>query len=468
MKPKRAEKKKFISKIKGWGYSFNSLNSLIYNEYNQLFRVYRKSSTQVAHEYLSGLLQCEKGHKNMERMVESVTDSNYKRYVHFLSVSEWDSVAVNQATMKGADKVIREQKKRSGRPTGLTVDETSHLKKGKKSVGVSRQYAGVVGKVDNCQVSVHASLSNEKFCTLIGTELFLPEVWTQDKSRCEKAGVPETKQKYLTKPKLALKLIKEAIEAGVEFDFIGGDGLYGHNAELTRSLDELAQFYVLDVHKDELVFLSEPTFSVPARKSSRGRPPTALKPDIQPIQLQDYIKTLSTGDFTREQIRKTAKGWKYAMVHTVTVWHWDGKENAAKKRTLVITRSEKVKYSLSNGDKDQYSNNEWAYFQCSRYWVERCFDDSKNELGMSGYQVTGWLAWQHHMALVMMAGYYILKMKLDQQDEMPLMSVRDARLLVIAVLFATQKEVDLCLNQIRFRHKQRQEDIDRCFRRNLF
>ena len=33
--------------------------------------------------------------------------------------------------------------------------------------------------------------------------------------------------------------------------------MYGHNAELTRSLDKLGQFYVLDVHKDELIFLSE-------------------------------------------------------------------------------------------------------------------------------------------------------------------------------------------------------------------
>jgi hypothetical protein len=76
---------------------------------------------------------------------------------------------------------------------------------------------------------------------------------------------------------------KKAIDAGVEFDFIGGDGLYGHNAELTRSLDKLDQFYVLDVHKDELIFLSEPTFSIPGRKSSRGREPKLVKPDIEAI-----------------------------------------------------------------------------------------------------------------------------------------------------------------------------------------
>jgi hypothetical protein len=52
---------------------------------------------------------------------------------------------------------------------------------------------------------------------------------------------------------------------------------------------------------------------------------------------------------------------------------------------LVITATEKIKFSLSNGDIEEYTNKEWVYFQCSRYWVEHCFDDYKNELGMSVY-----------------------------------------------------------------------------------
>jgi SRSO17 transposase len=464
MKPKRADKKIFSNKTQYDNLSGSSLNTLIHSNYNDLFKVYTKSCTHVAEEYLSGLLQCEKGHENMERMVEKVNDSDYKRYIHFLSVSKWSASDVNLVTMKSVDSTLRAQKIKSGLPTGLVIDETSHLKKGMKSVGVSRQYAGVVGKVDNCQVAVHLSLSNEKFCSLVGTELFLPKVWTKDKERCDIAGVPELDQKFQTKPELALKLVKRAIDSGIEFDFIGGDGLYGHNAELTRALDALAQFYVLDVHKDELVFLTEPTFSIPERKGNKGKFPTKIQADIEPVQLQDYIKTLEDKDFVTEQIRKTAKGWKRSKVHTVTVWHWDGKEGKACKRTLVITKSEKIKYSLSNGDKEKYTNKEWAYFQCSRYWVERCFDDCKNELGMSGYQVTGWLAWQHHMALVMIASLYILTLRLENQDDMPLLSVRDARLLVIAKAFATKKEVDLCLEHIRIRHRQRQADIDRYYK----
>jgi SRSO17 transposase len=464
MKPKRADKKNFSKKVQNKNSSGNGLNELINSSYSDLFKVYTKSCTHVAEEYLSGLLQCEKGHENMERMVEKVNDSDYKRYIHFLSVSKWSASDVNLVTLKSVDSSLLEQKIKSGLPTGLIIDETSHLKKGLKSVGVARQYAGVVGKVDNCQVAVHASLGNEKFCSLVGTELFLPEAWTKDKQRCDIAGVPELDQKFQTKPELALKLVKRAIDSEIEFNFIGGDGLYGHNAELTRALDALAQFYVLDVHKDELVFLTEPAFSVPERKGNRGKFPTKTQPDIEPAQLQNYMKSLTDKDFTTEQIRKTTKGWKKAKVHTVTVWHWDGKEEKACKRTLIITKSEKIKYSLSNGDKEKYTNKEWAYFQCSRYWVERCFDDCKNELGMSGYQVTGWLAWQHHMALVMIASLYILTLKLENQDEMPLLSVRDARLLVIATAFATQKEVDLCLEHIRIRHRQRQVDINRYYK----
>jgi len=66
-------------------------------------------------------------------MVEKVDNSDYKRYIHFLSVSSWSALDVNLATLKGPDTAIREQKIRSGLPTGLIFDETSHLKKGLKS-----------------------------------------------------------------------------------------------------------------------------------------------------------------------------------------------------------------------------------------------------------------------------------------------------------------------------------------------
>ena len=57
---KTTREKNFVLKFKSNYLDSWSLNTLIYSLYNDAFLVYRKSSTQVATEYLSGLLQCEK------------------------------------------------------------------------------------------------------------------------------------------------------------------------------------------------------------------------------------------------------------------------------------------------------------------------------------------------------------------------------------------------------------------------
>ncbi len=348
----------------------------------------------------------------MERMVEVEPEQAYHQYHNFLSESKWDYQTVNKQTASEVSALMEKCKIRSGKPTGMIIDESSHLKKGKESVGISRQYAGVCGKVDNCQVAVYAALCNEDHAALIATELFLPEPWTTDKNRCDKAGIPRTERTFEIKPEKALKIIRAQIAAGTKFDWIGGDGLYGHNSELTRGLDEDNILYVLDIHKDELVYLNKPTFSIPAKKGSRGANPTKLKADQPALRVDSYCQSLDESEWERVKVRKTAKGWKYVFVHTASVWHWNGEEKVARPRTLVITRTDdknpKIKFSFSNGGVNEYSREEYAYFQCSRYWVERCFDDAKNELGLSGYQVRKWLAWQHHQSLVMMAGLYML------------------------------------------------------------
>ena len=59
--------------------------------------------------------------------------------LHFLSISNWSASEVNVATLKATDNLLRAQKTKSGFPTSLVVDETSHLKNGSKSVAVSLQ-----------------------------------------------------------------------------------------------------------------------------------------------------------------------------------------------------------------------------------------------------------------------------------------------------------------------------------------
>jgi SRSO17 transposase len=75
--------------------------------------------------------------------------------------------------------LLEKEKSKTGKLTGMIIDESSHVKKGKHSVGVARQYAGSVGKVDNCQVVAYLSLCNGKRSSLIDEALFLPQEWAQ-------------------------------------------------------------------------------------------------------------------------------------------------------------------------------------------------------------------------------------------------------------------------------------------------
>lgn len=145
--------------------------------------------------------------------------------------------------------------------------------------------------------------------SIIDIRLFLPEQWTQDKARCDKAGIPESEQVFEKKPPKALSIIKSNVELGVQFDWIGGDGLYGHNTELTHGLDALGVFYVLDVQKDELFYLEKPVFSIPLKKGNKGRTPTNLKIDKATFRIDNYFGNLSDEQRERVKIRKATKGW---------------------------------------------------------------------------------------------------------------------------------------------------------------
>lgn len=70
---------------------------------------------------------------------------------------------------------------------------------------------------------------------------------------------------------------------------------------------------------------------------------------------------------------------------TVAVWHWDGKEEKARARTLVITCTEekkpKEKFSFSNGGITEYSRVEYATFKVT--------DTGQNSASMMQKKGTG-------------------------------------------------------------------------------
>ncbi len=114
----------------------------------------------------------------------------YQQLQNFITDSPWDSRKLISAAACKTSELYMHQPGYTEADVGYIIDETAHLKKDECSAGVARQYAGVIGKADNCQAGVHASLVWQSHTALINSKLFLPECQASDVARCEKAGIP--------------------------------------------------------------------------------------------------------------------------------------------------------------------------------------------------------------------------------------------------------------------------------------
>ncbi len=435
------------------------------DEYDPYFEVGKKSQKQRAHQYINGLFCAERGKRNIERMVEEVSGSDYESLQHFISGSPWDS--------EGLMRHLAHSVRRDLDPFGLigcTVDEKAHLKKGKKSVGVARQYAGVAGKVENCQVSVHLSLCAGRYANLISHRLYLPKEWTDDPERCRKAGGPRERMVFKTKPELGLEMVEELINNGVHFDYINGDGLYGNSYTFSKGLDALGVRYVLDVHSNQRIFLQQPSIQVPDPvPGKRGRKPTRLQSDIPGITVEAYARSLQKSDYKEIRIRPTTKGWLTGNVHVAKVWVWDemAMDTKAIEQTLVIKKplgkNSRVKYALSNIGIDQQSIETFAFMQTQRFWIEKCFRDDSHDLGMSDYQVRSYKGFYNHLALTCVAMQFVLRYRIAAQKDYPLLSYNDVRIIYAADLLRKHDSqlMNTRIKQMRKRHEQRLNDIVR-------
>ena len=408
----------------------------------------------------------------MERMNEELdlSGAGYERIQQFITDSTWSAQHLIREIAVNTSNLYANQDHYRRCDVGYIIDESAHLKKGKHSVGVARQYAGIIGKVENCQVGVYVSLVWNSHSTLINERLFLPSTWTSDSERCEKVGIPEEQRTYKTKLELALEMIKADVAAGVEFGWVGGDGLYGHGHELGNALDNMGLTFLLDVHCNQQVYPTKPCLSIPESPSKRGAKPTKLRADSDPMRVDQYAQQLAAYQWKTVTVRHGTKGPLTLSIHVTRVWLWDGESDTLSERVLVISRNQadnKIKFSLSNADYFGTAIERFAYMQAQRYWVERAFQEAKSELGMSDYQVRKWNAWHHHMALVMLSLSFIVKERILYKDECPLLSCRDIRLMIIAMLLNDPTAVDKRIEQMEIRHEQRRRDIERYYKVDL-
>ena len=105
------------------------------------------------------------------------------------------------------------------------------------------------------------------------------------------------------------------------------------------------------------------------------------------------------------KVRKTERGNKEVYFKALQVWRRQNELPCQKPLWLLVSKDSKtgeIKHSLCNAAENT-SIEKLAEMQSSRYWVERAFQDAKENCGMDEYMVRSWNAWHRHMTMVILA-----------------------------------------------------------------
>lgn len=430
------------------------------NSFSPHFKSYRHDVSEGARQYMCGLLQGGT-RKNILHMAEVVPEVKPRNLQQFLTHSKWDARAVMDHVAREVDGALGD-----AREGCLVVDESGMAKQGKKSVGVARQWLGRQGKVDNGQVGVFGVLCCGERAALVDARLYLPREWTDDPQRCAKAGVPEAERVFQTKDELAVAIIKHAREQKLHFGWVSADAGYGKSPATFYRLQALNETFFIDIPSDFSVYLEPFVPTLPAA-GQRGRPSQHYQAAV-PKQTVGKLPGLTPkAAWKKVKVRRTTRGPLRLRAWRGIVQVWDGDEQAPLRLTLLVTENldgTERKYTLTNAP-EATPLERMAYQQRQRYWVERVFEDAKGACGMADYQVQKWLAWQHHMALVMMAMYFMLTERMVQQATVPLLSCFDIEVLLARFLPRRDVDEDEVIRQMQTRHRLRERAMQSHARR---
>jgi SRSO17 transposase len=351
-------------------------------------------SRRHSHTYLAGLLS-DVERKNAESIAYRY-DLGRQTIQRFIGEVAWDHIPL-------IDELSRQVARTIGRPDAVLVfDPSAFPKKGTASVGVQRQWCGRLGKVDNCQVGVFLGYVSDDGHALIDFRLYLPREWAKDRRRRKKAGVPKDVT-YRTRHELALEMLRRR-GGTLPHGWVAGDDEMGRPARFRRRLADDKERYLLAVPANTTIRdLEEP----PPPYGGQGRRPKA------PFRgVQAWCAALPAGAWTKLTVRDGEKGPLEVEIVTRPVESKIDRRVVGFEETLVVVRYRdggvlKHDYHLSNAAPDT-PLAEFARVAKASHRIEECLKRSKSEAGLGEYQVRNWRGWHHHMALSLIATWFLV------------------------------------------------------------
>src|ERR1700732_3167360 len=337
--------------------------------------------------------------------------AKHQSLLHFVGNAPWSDAAM----LGKVAELVLPAIERSGPVAAWDIDDTGFHKKGRHSVGVTRQYCGQLGKQDNCQVAVTLSLANHEASLPVAYRLYLPEDWAKDQARRDKAKIPETIA-FQTKPEIALEQIKAARTAGLPQGVVLMDAGYGNDTRLRTEITALGLSYVAGIGPNTSVW-PPGAGPLPAQPGKGiGRPPKLLRRDLQHLPIA--AKALA--------LRLPAEAWQ-----TIT-WRGGAAEWRSSRFARQRARPAHRDTLLTEPRAEEWLLIEWPPGEAepTKYWfatlpediaferlvdvaklrwrIERDYQELKQELGLGDYEGRGWRGFHHHATLCIAAYGFLI------------------------------------------------------------
>jgi SRSO17 transposase len=367
-----------------------------------LARLGHKARRQMCPVYVRGLIGPGE-RKSIQPMAERVATGEYDQLHHFIAAGLWDAKPLETELLVQGDRLV------GGSDAVLVIDDTAMPKKGSHSVGVAAQYASALGKTANCQTLVSLTLARGEVPVVLALRLFLPESWTSNRARLERAGVPAEYRTARTKPEIALSEIDRAIATGVRFGCVVADAGYGLSAPFRQGLTARKLVWAVGIPRHLKVYPADVRMIWPVAK--RGRPRQRHVPDVLSMPAEDM---LASAKWRTVSWRTGTKGKLKARFAALRVRVADGPPQRIRdkgQQHLPGDEAWLIGEHRTSGEKKYYLANlpvktdlrTLAATIKARWICEQAHQQMKEELGLDHFEGRSWKGLHRHALMTMIA-----------------------------------------------------------------
>ena len=266
------------------------------------------------------------------------------------------------------------------------LDETSAVKQGDKTPGVSRQYLGCVGKIDDGIVLVHLGVCKGTYQALLTTALFVPACWSEDRPRCRAAGLPD-ELVHRAKWRIAPDQLRRVADEGLTLDWLVFDCEYGRCPAFLEALG--AQPFVGDVPA-QFRCLGATAGGRPDPKT-KGRPAEDVVRTARAFRAQPWQVVRLSRRTAEDQV------WR---VKSASVWVSGEDGWTARTYRLIWMSSDATgeeAFAVSNAP-DDCPVERLVRVAFRRGHVEHLFRIAKSELGFTHFEGRNYVALMRHVS----------------------------------------------------------------------